>query len=61
MHGESCHRNEWHGKRGRFAGWTRKRRDAWEAEQVRRHRRRYAMQCPTRVVVVADDSEPDLF
>lgn len=62
MHGETCHRNAWHGKRGRFKGWTRKRRDAWEADQIRLHRRRYAMQFPTRVPAgVVDTTEGDLF
>ena len=62
MHGESCHRAQWHGKTGRFAGWSRARRDAWEADQVRIHRRRYAMQFPTRVLAsVVDNAEGDLF
>jgi hypothetical protein len=60
MHGPTCHRAEWHGKKGRFKGWTRERRDAWEADQIRKYRRRYAMQFPSRVPTV-DATEGDQF
>ena len=41
-----CHIPGIHKLGGFFAGWTREQANEWEAEQVRIHRNRYAMQAP---------------